>query len=83
MPPNAAKGLETVSLSSTPKTAVVVGATTGIGAAVARLFAKLGCRRVIIFGRNEGRAAEVITAMKSLAPKEADIQVEFVKGDIS
>lgn len=82
MPPNAAKELKSVSLCGQNKTAVIVGATTGIGAAVARLFAKLGCERVIIFGRNETRGMEVLQVLKSLAPKDANVIVEFVKGDV-
>ncbi|KAJ7140093.1 hypothetical protein C8R43DRAFT_1131831 [Mycena crocata] len=83
MPPNAAKALRNVSLVGQNKTAVVVGATLGMGAAVARLLAKLGCSRVIIFGRNAARAKTVLKDLKKLAPKDRNIKVEFVKGDLS
>ncbi|KAJ7507040.1 hypothetical protein B0H11DRAFT_1849552 [Mycena galericulata] len=83
MPPNAAKALENVSLVGQNKTAVVVGGTLGMGAAVARLLAKIGCRRIIIFGRNATRGAEMLENLKKLAPKGSEIQVEFVKGDLA
>ncbi|OCF72553.1 hypothetical protein I204_06935 [Kwoniella mangroviensis CBS 8886] len=63
------------------KTAVVVGATTGIGAAVARKLSSVGCSRVIILGRNEERGMEVINRMKQLSKEK--VQADFVKGDIS
>ncbi|WVW79177.1 hypothetical protein I302_101143 [Kwoniella bestiolae CBS 10118] len=63
------------------KTAVVIGATTGIGAAVARKLASAGCKRVIILGRNRGRAEVVIGRMKELS--EGRIDASFVNGDIS
>ncbi|KAG8886259.1 hypothetical protein FRB97_006263 [Tulasnella sp. 331] len=83
MPPNAAQELESVSLRGQHKTAVIVGGTKGIGAAVARLFAKLGCGRVIIFGRDEVRGGEVLEVLKGLAPQDADVNFEFVKGDLA
>ncbi|KAJ7127394.1 hypothetical protein C8R43DRAFT_1027908 [Mycena crocata] len=82
MPPNPAQALETVSLVGQNKTAVVVGGTLGIGAAIARLLAKLGCSRVIICGRNATRAAAVIELLKKLAPAESRIKAEFVKADL-
>ncbi|KAJ7500035.1 hypothetical protein FB451DRAFT_1207291 [Mycena latifolia] len=83
MAPNAAKALRTVSLVGQQKTAVVVGGTLGIGAAVARQLAKLGCSRIIIFGRNEARGAEVLEVLRGLAPKGSEIKAEFIKGDLS
>lgn len=83
MPPNAVKALQTVSLVGQHKTAIVVGGTLGIGAAIARHLAKLGCSRVIIFGRNEARGAAVLEELKRLAPKDTSIEVEFVKGELS
>ncbi|KAF7341512.1 hypothetical protein MVEN_01888700 [Mycena venus] len=85
MPINAAAALQKqkVSLVGQNKTAVVVGGTLGIGAATARLLAKLGCRRIIIIGRNETRGRTMLQRMKELAPKESDLVVEFVKADLS
>lgn len=83
MPPNAAKELESVSLAGQNKTAVVVGGTLGIGAGVARLLAKIGCSRIIIFGRNETRGAEMLEVLKKLAPRGSKIDATFVKGDLS
>ncbi|KAJ7176199.1 hypothetical protein C8R43DRAFT_1118725 [Mycena crocata] len=83
MPPNVAKALQTVSLVGQNKTAVIVGGTLGIGAAIARLLSKLGCSRIIIFGRNAKRAAAVLEVLKTIAPAESKVNVEFVKGDLS
>ncbi|KAF9071685.1 hypothetical protein BDP27DRAFT_1382338 [Rhodocollybia butyracea] len=63
------------------KTAVIIGFTTGIGAVIARLLAKLGCSRIIIFGRNETWAASILQDMQKLAPHK--IQVEYIKSDLS
>ncbi|KAJ7628850.1 hypothetical protein FB45DRAFT_45064 [Roridomyces roridus] len=82
MPPNASKELQNLSLAGQNNTAVVVGGTLGIGAAVARLLAKLGCSRIIISGRNEGRATQVMQLLKTLAP-DGKIEVDFVKADLS
>ncbi|KAJ7127385.1 hypothetical protein C8R43DRAFT_1210965 [Mycena crocata] len=78
-----AQALETVSLVGQNKTAVVIGGTLGIGAAIARLLAKLGCSRIIICGRNATRAAAVIELLKKFAPAESKIKAEFVKADLS
>ncbi|KAJ7119701.1 hypothetical protein C8R44DRAFT_921985 [Mycena epipterygia] len=83
MAPNAAKELENVTLVGQHKTAVVTGATMGMGAAVARHLAKLGCSHVIILGRNETRGKGVLEDMKKLAPKEGKVEVEYVRGDLS
>ncbi|KAJ6534154.1 hypothetical protein B0H19DRAFT_1323623 [Mycena capillaripes] len=83
MAPNAAAALKNVSLVGQNKTAVVVGGTLGIGAGIARLLAKIGCSRVIILGRNETRGKAALEVLKTLAPKESKIVLEFVKGDLS
>ncbi|KAJ6577213.1 hypothetical protein B0H19DRAFT_550016 [Mycena capillaripes] len=83
MTSNAAKTLEKVSLVSQHKSAVIVGGTLGIGAAIARLLAKLGCSRIIIFGRNEARGAAVLEDLRRLSPDATTITLEFVKGDLS
>lgn len=80
---NAAKELKNVTLVGQNKTAVITGATMGMGAAVARHLAKLGCSHVIILGRNETRAKGVLEDMRKLAPKEGKVEVEYVKGDLS
>lgn len=64
---------------STPKTAVVVGATTGMGAATALAFAGVGCERIVVVGRNERRAEEVMAACRARGAGE----VVFVKADLS
>jgi NAD(P)-dependent dehydrogenase (short-subunit alcohol dehydrogenase family) len=83
MAPNAAAALKNVSLVGQNKRAVVVGGTLGIGAAVARLLAKLGCSRIIIMGRNETRGKAVLEVLKKLAPEGGRIEVELVIGDVS
>ncbi|KAF8175606.1 hypothetical protein K438DRAFT_1939565 [Mycena galopus ATCC 62051] len=83
MAPKAAAALQGVSLAGQNKTAVIVGGTLGIGAAVARLLAKLGCSRVIISGRNETRGKAMLELMKNLAPEDSKIVVDFVKVDLS
>ncbi|ORY32136.1 hypothetical protein BCR39DRAFT_524310 [Naematelia encephala] len=77
------QGLEKVSLQGKGFTIAIVGGTTGIGAAIARCFAKLGAERILIVGRNEERAAERIAEMDKLAPAGLKTNYEFVKGDIS
>ncbi|KAK7027768.1 hypothetical protein R3P38DRAFT_2526930 [Favolaschia claudopus] len=83
MPVDASAGLRAVSLTNQNKTAVIVGGTLGIGAAVARLLAKLGCSRIIILGRNERRGKAVVDAMKELAPEGSGLVAEFLRADLS
>lgn len=82
-PSEAAKALESFTFSES-KTAVIIGSTTGIGAGIARLLAKLGCQRVLIFGRNGARAAVMLEDLRKLANEHGhQIVVEYVKGDLS
>ncbi|KAJ7827237.1 hypothetical protein B0H14DRAFT_2367810 [Mycena olivaceomarginata] len=83
MPPNAAAALQNASLVGQNKTAVVVGGTRGIGGAVARLLAKLGCSRIIILGRGEKQGKDAVEILKNLAPKGGKVEAEFVQGDLS
>ncbi|KAJ7644758.1 hypothetical protein FB45DRAFT_898616 [Roridomyces roridus] len=82
MPPNPALELANVTLVGQNKTAVVVGGTLGMGAAIARLLAKLGCSRVYIVGRNETRGQAMVETLKNLVPVNATIQAEFIQGDV-
>ena len=59
------------------KIAIVTGATSGMGAAIARLFASEGAS-VIVSGRNEERGNEVINDIL-----EHQGEARFVQGDIS
>ncbi|KAJ7455872.1 hypothetical protein FB451DRAFT_1515683 [Mycena latifolia] len=82
MPINVAEALNRATLAAELRTAVIVGGTLGIGAAVARRLAKLGCRRIIILGRNQPRAEGVLEDLRKLVPKGTTIEVTFVKGDL-
>ncbi len=61
------------------KTAVVTGASSGIGLVVARELAKTGWR-VIAHGRDPGRAKTAMEQIRTAAP---DAQVEMVLADLS
>ncbi|WVQ93575.1 hypothetical protein IAU59_000650 [Kwoniella sp. CBS 9459] len=63
-------------------TTVIVGGTQGIGAAVARKLASMGCSRIIVVGRGEERGQEVVGRLKELGEAKG-IVAEFIKGDLS
>jgi retinol dehydrogenase 12 len=65
--------------ASKPKTAVVTGASSGIGRVVARESAKQGYR-VIAHGRNPERSKEALAEIRRAAPAA---QVQFVLADLS
>jgi NAD(P)-dependent dehydrogenase (short-subunit alcohol dehydrogenase family) len=79
--PAVVDALATYSLEGQNKTTVVVGATQGVGAAIARKMAGLGCSRIINTGRNTVLGNELIEKMKGLAP--GALQAEFVVVDCS
>ncbi|KAJ7366372.1 hypothetical protein DFH08DRAFT_929286 [Mycena albidolilacea] len=79
----AARALQKVSLVGQHKSAVIVGGTLGIGAAIARQLSKLGCRRIVILGRDEARGAAVLEDLRRLSPEAVTVQLEFVKGELS
>ncbi|KAH8929516.1 hypothetical protein BT69DRAFT_1256175 [Atractiella rhizophila] len=81
-PSKATAALKDFSLPpSPPKTVVIVGATYGVGAAVARQCARIGCARIFIMGRSEDKAEGVLKDLKRNGKDY--LQVAFVKGDVS
>ncbi len=68
---------ELVSLSN--QTALITGASSGIGAATARLFAKLGARVAVAYNRNASGAAQVQKAIEEAGGKAIAIQAEMLK----
>lgn len=67
------------------KTAVVTGATQGIGEGIAVRCAQLGASRVFIVGRSEERGNAVLERLRSVARERPDSkqQFEFLKADLS
>jgi NAD(P)-dependent dehydrogenase (short-subunit alcohol dehydrogenase family) len=82
MAPNATKVLASYRLPPN-KTAVVVGGTNGIGAAIARLMVRLGCVKVVIVGRSEEKGRKLCETMKELAPSKDGFETALVTGDLS
>jgi NAD(P)-dependent dehydrogenase (short-subunit alcohol dehydrogenase family) len=65
-----------------PKSALVIGATSGIGHGIARSLAKKGCN-VTISGRSAARGAEIVEELKQLseAASHKDLTFQFVPCD--
>jgi NAD(P)-dependent dehydrogenase (short-subunit alcohol dehydrogenase family) len=61
------------------KTAVITGATSGIGRATAVELARRGARLLLV-GRNEARARETLEAIRAVAPK---CDAEVIRGDFA
>jgi NAD(P)-dependent dehydrogenase (short-subunit alcohol dehydrogenase family) len=71
--------LAALDLAGHARTAVVVGGTTGIGAAIARALARRGCARIVISGRSRAKAEDT---MRRVRDARAGVQVEFVASDV-
>ena len=72
--------LESLSnLSLDGKTAVVTGATQGLGEAIAHLFADRGCANMVITGRNAERGAKVKAALEAKGVKTVFVQSDLTK----
>lgn len=59
------------------KTAVITGATSGMGAASARRFAKAGAK-VILIGRNEERGEKIVDELR-----KSSCTAEYFSADLS
>ncbi|EFP91078.2 uncharacterized protein PGTG_16940 [Puccinia graminis f. sp. tritici CRL 75-36-700-3] len=72
-------------LNLSGKTAVVTGATQGIGEGIALRCAQLGASRVFIIGRNQERGNAVLERLRAVARERADSkqQFEFLQADLS
>ena len=70
---------EVLKMELAGKTAVVTGATAGVGLATAKLLTGLGAR-VIGVGRTEARCAEALRAVKAECP---GAEVEYCAADLS
>ncbi|WVF65944.1 hypothetical protein IAT40_000682 [Kwoniella sp. CBS 6097] len=63
-------------------TTVIVGGTQGIGAAVARKLASMGCSRIIIVGRGQEKGRALVQRLLELGGDKT-VNAEFVKGDVA
>ena len=68
---------ELASLSN--QTALITGASSGIGAATARLFAKAGARVAVAYNRNAKGATEVQAAIEQAGGKAIAIQADMLQ----
>lgn len=67
------------------KTAVVTGATQGIGEGIALRCAQLGASRVFVVGRNQERGNAVLERLRAIASQRSNSKqhFEFLKADLS
>ena len=61
------------------KTVVVTGSTSGIGEAIAEQLAGLGCKKVVLVGRNKAKAEVVETRIK----QDTGVETQIVLGDLA
>jgi len=65
-------------ISLSDKTALITGASSGIGAATARLFARLGARVAIGYNRNALGADQVSQSIQQAGGKCITVQAEML-----
>ncbi|KAK7745339.1 hypothetical protein SLS53_002835 [Cytospora paraplurivora] len=75
-----------MSACSDPRIALITAGTSGLGAAVAQLFARNGMRVVVNYANNNQRAEDFVTQLKSMStlqPKEYRVDYHAIKADLS
>lgn len=63
------------------KVAIITGASSGIGAAAAKLFASEGARVVVNYSKSEGKALEVVRAIRESGGEAIAVRADVSKPD--
>ena len=68
-------------MTSSPRTALITGASGGIGKAVAKRLAKDGFDLVVHYSGNSGKAEELLAEIKKLGPKAITVKADVAIAD--